>query len=183
MFLPTFHTDRLILKPVSILDYQSYQKYFANYNIIGHLSNRVPWPYPDNGAYVYLSKFVVPNQGKDFWMWGIFLKTNPSELIGAVDFYGGRHLNNRSFWLGEIFWGQGLMTEVIVPLTDYAFNALGFSELQLSNALGNERSRAIKLKQGAKFLGITDCAHVNPLFTKSERWLLLKYDWFSIKRS
>lgn len=177
MFLPTFHTDRLILKPVSILDYHSYQKHFAHFEIIGQLSERVPWPYPENGAYQFISNFVMPRQGKNFWMWRIFLKNNPSDLIGVVNFHGGDAIYNRGFWLSQELWGQGLMTEAVQPLTSYAFTDLGFSELKLSNAVGNLRSRRIKEKQGATFLRVKEAKLVNPEITQVEEWVLSKEIW------
>ena len=42
MDLPIFETERLILKGLSIEDAPYYQKHFAGYEMIQHLSNRVP---------------------------------------------------------------------------------------------------------------------------------------------
>ncbi len=44
--IPTFETDRLILRGVQISDAPSCQKHFAHHEVIKYLSSNVPWPYP-----------------------------------------------------------------------------------------------------------------------------------------
>jgi len=177
MKLPQFETERLILKEITLENATSYQRYFSNYEIIGHLAPHVPWPYPADGAYQFIKNVVIPRSHKNFWMWGIFLKTQPDELIGAIDLYNANTLDNRGFWLAKDFWGRGIMIEALKPVTDFAFNELGFTELKLSNALGNKNSRRIKEKQGARLVGIRDAKFINPEYTKAEDWLLTKEEW------
>ena len=38
------------------------------------------------------------------------------------------------------------MTEAVKPITDYAFDVLGFEKLVLANAVGNSASRRMKWK-------------------------------------
>ncbi|MCE3012320.1 MAG: GNAT family N-acetyltransferase, partial [Proteobacteria bacterium] len=85
--LPVFQTSRLLLKPVSLADTQAYQKYFVDYEVVRYLSSAVPWPYPENGVEYFLENLVLPRQGIDRWCYGIYLQTNPSELIGCVDLW------------------------------------------------------------------------------------------------
>ena len=46
------------------------------------------------------------------------------------------------------------MTEAVEVVMDYAFDSLGFLELNLCNALGNQRSRMVKERTGARFLRV-----------------------------
>lgn len=170
LYIPTFHTSRLILKPLSVLDAPSYQSHFNDFEVIGHLGRVVPWPYPENGAYQFISNVLLPNMGKDLWCWGIFLKSNPSELIGSIDIRRSSPSgDNRGFWLGKKFWGHKYMQEALVPITDYAFNELLFTEIHSSNALGNIKSRKIKENQGAVLLGVEDFEFVNREYTQIEK--------------
>jgi len=177
MSLPRFETARLMLKEITLEDTSSYQKYFNNYEVIGHLAPHVPWPYPDDGAYQYVKNVVIPRLGNNFWMWGIFFKTKPTELIGAIDLYNGDTVDNRGFWLAQDFWGQGIMIEALKPVTDFAFSDLGFVELKLSNAMGNFKSRRIKEKQGARYVGTREARFNNSKYTEAEDWILTKEDW------
>lgn len=98
--LPTFETDRLILCGVTEKDAPQWQKHFADYEVIRNLSAHVPWPYPDDGALMFMRNIIFPNQGIDKWVWGIFLKTKPDELIGCVDLWRHGKPEHRGFWLG-----------------------------------------------------------------------------------
>lgn len=131
----------------------------------------------------YIENVLLAEQGKDRWFWGLFLKTNPTELIGGIDLWRKGIPENRGFWIGKKFWGQGLMTEAVDPITDHAFDALGFEKLILSNALGNIRSRRVKEKMGAKLLGTRPSKFVNPAYTESETWELTKEAWGAYKKS
>lgn len=175
--LPIFETNRLILREINLSDIPSYKKYFMNYAVISQLSSAVPWPYPDDGVEWFLNNVVFPEQGKTRWLWGIFLKSNPDELIGVVDLWRNGVPENRGFWLGEPFWGQGYMTEAVVPIMDYAFTDLGFEKLVFSNALGNTKSRRVKEKTGAILIGIRAANFVDPNLKQAETWELTKENW------
>lgn len=175
--IPTLNTKRLILRGVTPEDIPAYQKHFSHYEIISHLSSLVPWPYPENGVRDFLNQFIFPNQGKDQWMWGIFEKQNPTELIGVVHLWQQGRPEHRGFWLGKPFWGKGYMTEAAEVVTECAFNQLGFDKLILSNAVGNIKSRRIKEKAGARLIDVKPAKFVNPEYTEHEIWELFKADW------
>ena len=168
-------TARLILRGLTAADIPAMQKNFADYEIISHLAARVPWPYPEGGARDFIEG-LLPVQGKNRWVWGLFLKTAPEETIGNVDLRRGEG-ENRGFWLARRFWGQGLMTEACDAVTDYAFGALGFERLILCNAVGNIRSRRIKEKAGATFLHVEPASFVDPALTTHEVWELNRKTW------
>lgn len=179
--LPVFKTERLILREVKLSDIPSYKKNFVNYAVISQLSAAVPWPYPDDGVEWFLNNIVFPSQGKDRWVWGLFLKEKPDEIIGTVDLWREGIPENRGFWLGEAFWGKGYMTEAVAPVMDYAFNNLGFEKLVFSNALGNNKSRRIKEKTGATFIGLRPASFVDPQLTQAETWELTKENWLRFR--
>ena len=62
------------------------------------------------------------------------------------------------------------MTEAVKPVTDYAFDVLGFEKLVLANAVGNPASRRIKEKIGAIFLRTEPATYVNPSYTEREAY-------------
>jgi [ribosomal protein S5]-alanine N-acetyltransferase len=170
----TFTTERLLLRPVSEADIPAYTRYSVDYEVIRHLSAAVPWPYPDDGVADYICNRLLPQQGNDRWAWAITWQRNPLELIGLVDLWRPGTPENRGFWLGRPFWGQGIMTEAVTPVVDYAFDQLGFDRLIFCNARGNIASRRIKEKTGARFIGIEPAAFVDPQYTERELWELMK---------
>lgn len=175
--IPTLNTERLILKGVSMEDVPSYTRHFVDYDVIRYLSSEVPWPYPENGVKDYLEHIVLPQQGDGHWVWGIFLKEQPDQLIGTIDLRREGKPEHRGFWLGKSFWGRGIMTEANFPVLDYAFAELGFERLTFANALGNVGSRRIKEKTGAQLIGQREATFVDPGFSACEIWELRKENW------
>lgn len=175
--LPEFETERLFLRGIQLEDARIYEKNFADYNIIQHLSHLVPWPYPKGAVKDFLQKTILPEQGIKRWMWAIFLKNKRDEVIGTVDLWRKGRPENRGFWLAKQHWGKGLMTEALKPITDYAFNQLGFKKLIFANAVGNHRSRRIKEKTGAIYIGTRPEKFVNPEYKEKEIWELTKENW------
>ncbi len=178
--VPVFQTARLFLKLPEPSNLPAYSQNFVDYEVLRFLSNRVPWPYPEKGVWDYFNTQIFPEQGNSRWLWGLFLKNNPEEPIGGVELWREttpERPDHRGFWLAHRFWGQGLMTEALVPITDYAFDALGFEFLIFANAAGNERSRRIKEKQGAHFLGVRPGSFVDPTLTEQEIWRLDAQAW------
>jgi ribosomal-protein-alanine N-acetyltransferase len=180
--IPTFETTRLILKMISPDDYSYYRKNINDYEVIKHLSAQVPWPYPADGVETFMNNVVIPKLGHERWFWGIFLKENLSEVIGAVDLWRVPCPENRGFWLAKKYWNKGIMSEAVKVVNDYAFRELGFEKLFLTNALGNLASRKIKEKNGAKFIGVKDAKFVSPDYHQTEIWELSKVDWLKHTR-
>lgn len=177
--LPGFQTPRLHLREIRIQDIEAYSHHFIDYEVIRHLSAGVPWPYPKHGVELYLRNHIFPQLGKTLWMWGIFLKSDPKNLVGAIELFQQGRPEHRGFWLGRRFWRQGLMTEALIPITDYAFEEIGFEKLVFSNAVGNLRSRRIKEKMGAKLKDIQKGQFVDPALTRREIWEITHAEWLS----
>jgi len=180
--VPKLETSRLLLRQVDESDFDNYKKYFVDYEVIKHLASQVPWPYPENGVAEFFKNIIYPELGKTRWNWGIYLKSNPGELIGAIDLLKDGKPEHRGFWLGKKFWGNGYMTEAVIPVMNYAFETLGYEKLILTNALGNIKSRRVKEKTGARFIGLKDQTFVSPEYTQSEIWEVTKPEWFKNNR-
>lgn len=179
--LPEFETERLYIRGVQLEDAESYERNFANYDVIQHLSHHVPWPYPKDSVKGFLEEMILPEQGTKRWLWVIFLKDKRDEVIGCVDLWREGCPENRGFWLAKQHWGKGFMTEAVKPVIDYAFNHLRFEKMIFANAVGNNRSRRIKEKTGATYIENRPAKFVNPDYKEHEIWELTKENWFDFK--
>jgi RimJ/RimL family protein N-acetyltransferase len=177
MSVPIFETSRLILRGVTEADAPTYERHFADWEVIGELSAAVPWPYPPGAALDFIRNRILPEQGNDVWLWGIYRKSEPREVIGAVHLWRQGIPEHRGFWLGRRFWGQGYMTEAVEAVMDYAFGPLGFEALTFANALGNDRSRRVKEKTGARLMRVEARNYANPAYSETEIWELTKAEW------
>ncbi len=175
--VPTIETERLLLRMPELNDSKSYQKNFADYEVIRYLSHLVPWPYPENGVYEFLKNVILPPQGRERWTWAIFEKDHPDEVIGVVDLWKNGCPEHRGFWLAKKHWGKGFMTEAVEPVSQFAFETLNFEKLVFANAVGNLRSRRIKEKTGARLIGVEPAQFVDPQFTEHEIWELSRETW------
>ena len=57
---PELETPRLLLRPVDLADAPQTQIIFPHWEIVRYLNERVPWPYPPDGAYIYYRDFALP---------------------------------------------------------------------------------------------------------------------------
>jgi RimJ/RimL family protein N-acetyltransferase len=181
--IAVLRTARLILREVRESDAPAYQKHFVDYEVIGQLSAAVPWPYPEDGVLTWIRTQIIPNQGKDRWIWGIFLREQPEEIIGLIDLWRQGRPENRGFWLGRRHWGRGIMTEAAAAVMDHAFYNLGFEKMVFANAVGNERSRRVKQKTGARWLRTEPATFVNPHYTERELWEITKDEWRAFRNA
>lgn len=182
--IPILETDRLILRPVTIEDAPAIQKYFNNWNIIRHLSMRVPWPYPDDGAETFIREQCLPKmKARKSRVWVIALKDSedPDEAVGVVDYHDSDDdYGNRGFWIAEHLWRQGLMTEAVTAVQDYLFFECGIPEMYVCNSIKNNGSRRVKEKTNAEYIGEIILPHHSGE-ERAQRWRLTRENWAAFR--
>jgi RimJ/RimL family protein N-acetyltransferase len=146
------HTRRLLLRPLQLSDAQQTQRLFPQWEIVQHLNPNVPWPYPEDGALTYYRDVALPAiQRGDEWHWTLRLKQSPEHHIGAISLHRSKP-DNRGFWLGLPWHGQGLMTEAVIVVNNFWFDVLGFPILRAPKAMVNLASRRISEKTGMRMV-------------------------------
>lgn len=110
--------------------------------------------------------------------WGIYLKTNPEQLIGTIGFYRNQpehHRGEIGYMLDNQFWQKGIMSEALQKVVDYGFHTIGFHTIEANINPDNEASRAILLKHGfVKEAYFKENYLHNGVFTDSEIYTLFK---------
>lgn len=154
MKVPRLETRQAVLRAVTMQDAPAMQAHFANWNVVRTIGSDIPWPYPADGARFFIDKMQRAVAENEVYFWGIFLKTQPDELVGAIEY---RFLegddDNRGFWLSETHWNKGIMTEVVAATQDFVFLELGKTRLIVTTLCTNAGSIAIKEKTGARQVG------------------------------
>lgn len=175
MTTPSLETRRLRLRPLRLEDADQVQVLFPHWEIVKHLNNKVPWPYPADGARQYYEQVALPAIARgEHWTWSIFLKAEPERLIGSIGLMLGA--DNRGFWLGLPWHGQGLMTEAADAVTDYWFTVLGFKVLRVPKAIANTASRRVSEKQGMRVVEVTERDYVAGRLP-AEVWEITAEEW------
>ena len=103
---------------------------------------------------------------------------NDGEAIGNIRLrpWADDPNGNRGFWLAERYWNQGLMTEAVSAVNDFAFRVLGVEVFYACNAATNVASRRVKQKTGAELVGYLELSHHNGQ-TLAERWRVTRENW------
>jgi ribosomal-protein-alanine N-acetyltransferase len=174
--VPVLETPRLLLRPLELADAEQAQILFPHWEIVKYLNDKVPWPYPPDGARTFYEQVALPAVERgEHWTWSIFLKADPDRLIGSISLVRGEH-ENRGFWLALPWHGQGLMTEASDAVTDYWFDVLKFPVLRVPKAIANTASRRISEKQGMRVIAIVERDYVSGRLP-AEIWEVTAEEW------
>lgn len=173
---PDLETKRLILRPLELADAEQIQVLFPQWEIVRYLTNRVSWPYPPDGTLTHLRDVTLPAVERgDHWEWTLRLKSSPGFVIGRVSLMRSAD-NNRGFWIGLPWQGQGLMTEAAEAVTGYWFETMKFPVLRVPKAVPNIASRRISEKQGMRIVALEERDYVSGRFP-TEIWEITAEEW------
>ncbi|MVW86312.1 N-acetyltransferase [Pseudomonas sp. PB101] len=175
---PTLYTERLILRPLELADADAIQQQFPHWEVVRYLNALVPWPYPADGALMYLRHNALPAVARgEEWHWSIRLKSAPGQLIGNISLMNEQD-NNRGFWLGPKWQGSGLMSEASAAVTEYWFTVLGRTVLRVPKATPNIASRRLSERTGMRLVGTDEGRFVGGVFPK-ETWEITREEWLA----
>ena len=178
---PVLQTPRLVLRPLRTKDAPVIQRRFPKWEIVRWLdAGNVPWPYPPDGAATYVAMALGEMARGAKAHWALVPRKGTADLIGVISLWpdDGSGRGQRGFWLDPDFQGRGLMSEAADAVTDYAFRRLGWPSLCLTNAQGNQASRRIKEKQGARLVDMRISHCVEGKVTQMV-WHLAQEDWLA----
>lgn len=174
--VPALESARLLLRPLKLEDAEQVQRIFPVWGVVEFLAAHVPWPYPEDGVLTYYRDHALPAIARgEEWHWTLRLKSAPEQIVGAISLAANEN-NNRGFWLGVPWQGQGLMTEAADVVTDFWFHQLGFEKLRVPKAVANTASRAISQRSGMRVVGTEEKNYVSGRLA-SEIWEITADEW------
>ena len=174
--VPALETSRLWLRPLELADAAQAQVLFPHWEVVKHLTKRVPWPYPPDGAFLFYRDVALPAMERgEQWSWSLRLKSDPVQMIGAISLMRGES-ENRGFWLGLPWHGQGLMSEAAEVVTRFWFQDLGFAKLRVPKAVENIASRRISEKAGMRVVAVAEQDYVSGRLP-TEIWEITAEEW------
>ncbi len=132
-------------------DLASLVKYANNRNVWANLRDRFPYPYTEADGESWLARCSDSDPQTHFAI------ANAEEAIGGigVELQSGEHLGSAEigYWLGEPFWGQGIMTLAARAITEYAFEQLSLTRIYTTIFEWNAPSARVLEKAGYSFEG------------------------------
>jgi [ribosomal protein S5]-alanine N-acetyltransferase len=77
------------------------------------------------------------------------------KAVGNISLMVGKncksHVGTFGYWLGEKYWGQGIVPEAVKILVDYAFGELGLKKIKIDFLEDNINSKRVAEKNGFTF--------------------------------
>lgn len=137
---PEFETERLVLRLLAQKDSAAVYRHFADEEVTRYLD--IP-PCRDIEEAGEIIRFHIEDSG---CRWGLFLKET-GQLAGTCGYHcwdsGPSAKAEIGFDLSEAYWGQGLMTEAVVPVIQVGFEQMGLQMIEATVDPANERSKAM----------------------------------------
>lgn len=143
-------TERLILRPWQESDAEALYRYAQNPNV-GPAAGWPPHTSIENSREIIKTVLSAPNT------YAIVTKAT-EEAIGSIGVmtlrsgvYSANMANNEceiGFWIGEPFWGQGLIPEAVNELLRHIFEDLGQTAVWCGYFEGNTKSKRVQEKCG-----------------------------------
>lgn len=122
-----------------------------NRKISINLRDRFPYPYTAGDARTWLEIVVDSKPETNFAI------DVAGEAVGGIGFTLQPDVAHRSaeigYWLGEGFWGRGIVTEALIAVSDYAFANYDICRLYAHVFEWNPASARVLEKAGYEFEG------------------------------
>lgn len=123
--------------------------YANNYKVWRNVRDRFPHPYTLMDAEEWVRYASRENPTLNFAI------EVDGEAVGGIGLVPKEDIYRRTaeigYWLGEPFWGQGIMSEVVKALTDYAFETFDLSRIYAGVFERNRASMRVLEKAGYTF--------------------------------
>lgn len=140
-------TDRLVLRRPGLEDVDRVTDLVGAYEVSKWLAH-VPWPYQRDHAVAWIEATMAADSSEL-----TFFLDDGSGAIGAVGLANWRETPVIGYWLGQPYWGRGLMSEAVDAVLRFAFDSLGVSEVRSSVFDHNHASLRLQQKFGFRETG------------------------------
>ena len=152
MSTPTISSSRLHLDAVVPSDASAVLEYCVDEELQRWVP--LPVPYQRSDAEFFTGSYAA-SAGAKFALWAIRLAPG-TPLVGAIELrFEPLGSATVGFWLGKPHRGQGIMTEALATIVEYAFDPQGYdlSRLHWEAVAGNWASAIVARRNGFTFEG------------------------------
>lgn len=132
--------QRCTIRPWRLADADSLVRHANNLNVAKQLRDRFPHPYSRANALTFL-KFATQDDDPT----NLAIEVH-GEAIGGIGYVPGSDIERFSaeigYWLGEVHWGRGIVTEALMLVTEDVFhrrNLLRLFALPFADNIGSTR--------------------------------------------
>jgi len=169
--------SKVSIRPLQESDAELLSQYANNRKVWDNLRDYIPNPYNLEDAQSHITATQAKDPKTDF---AILFEGAFVGLIGfnmKDDVY--RHSAEIGYWLGDPFWGKGIVTEAVKQTVDHAFNVVKVKRLYSSVFESNPASCRVLEKAGfiKEGIGIKSVVK-NEVYLNEIRYGLLNPSFF-----
>ncbi|MFR9165209.1 MAG: GNAT family N-acetyltransferase [Dysgonomonas sp.] len=151
-------SNEYTIRPWKLTDSRRLAENANNPRIWNNVRDYFPHPYTEKDAKVFIKQALKKNNTEDF-----AIAVN-GEAVGGIGFVPGwdvERLNAEiGYWLGENYWGKGIMSAALKDVIDYVFSNTDFIRLFTSVYEYNKASMRVLEKVGFRKVGVMKRAAV-----------------------
>jgi RimJ/RimL family protein N-acetyltransferase len=151
--LPSFETERLLLRPRSMNDFESCLAMDRDPRVTQFIPG--PWNDPERHER-FLRERIQQTHGAGLGYWSIFPKDAPDRFAGWILLIprGGIGPEIEIGWrLNRSSWGRGYATEAARPIAEHAFETVGLTRIVADIHARNTASSRVAEKIGMTVVG------------------------------
>lgn len=134
------------LRPWTLADAENLAKYANNPNVARFLTNAFPHPYTIENAKSFIE--MVANQNPT----SLFAIDVDGEAVGSIGLHAQSDIMCKNmelgYFLGEPFWGKGIITEAVKQIVEYGFQHFDITRIYARPYGNNLASQKVLEKAG-----------------------------------
>jgi ribosomal-protein-alanine N-acetyltransferase len=139
------------IRPWRLDDAESLARHANNRKVWLAVRDLFPYPYTIQNAHEFLQRTISEQSAMKFCI------EIEGAAIGGIGVHAGqdvhRHTATVGYWLGEEFWGCGIMTEAVTAVTDFCFENFPLRRISAEVFANNPASARVLEKAGFTFEG------------------------------
>ena len=143
--------ERCSIRPWRLDDAESLARHANNRKVWLAVRDLFPHPYTIQDAHEFLQRAISEQPRMKF---GIEIE---GTAVGGIGVHPGqdvhRYTATVAYWLGEEFWGRGIMTEAVTTVTDFCFENFPLRRISAEVFANNPASARVLEKAGFTFEG------------------------------
>jgi RimJ/RimL family protein N-acetyltransferase len=134
------------LRPFLPSDVDSVVRYANNPKVANNLTDQFPHPYNETHAMAFIEKATAPELNT------ILAITIDQEAVGGIGLHPQTDIYRKNaelgYWLGEPFWGQGIMSAAVPEMLAFGFANLDIVRIYARPFGSNLASQRVLEKAG-----------------------------------
>lgn len=134
------------LRPWKESDLDNLVKHANNYHVAKNLTNAFPYPYTRQDGEKYISSTLQIEPAR------LFAIDVKGQAVGSIGFFPQSDIHAKNaemgYWLAQEYWGQGIMTEAVEKLVEYAFGKFDITRIYAGPFGTNKASQRVLEKSG-----------------------------------